>query len=407
MRLPRTTLVLAAIAGLTGCAASDKPEPEAALAEGAAAPAPPASTAPAPAPAPAPVEVRGVPKANAEQQAEYDAFAALGYKLAWRASPLVGKNRRTLFFDSFGDSLVFQDTGNFVTLLEAATGAPRWSTEVDAATTRFTGNALVGDRVYSASDNELFVLDAKTGNILERHHLAAVVNTPPIISGAIVVFGSPTGEVVGHSLASTYKQWGYRLRGAITSTPALVSGFNGADAAICVVSQGGEVLIADARNGSSFGHASVFAGLANNPVAAGETVYIAGTDQSIYAFDMRGGRQRWRVRTEQPISDQPVLHGDSLFVAVPGRGMLRLDTATGAVKWASKGVSGALIATRSGRLIVWDADTFTACALDMERGDVIERVTLEGVVRLVPERFEDGALYAVNAAGRVSKFGPR
>lgn len=400
MSTPRTTLALLAAAALGACASTEKPAADTGAAETPA----PASGAPA---KPAPIQVKGVPQATPEQQAEYDAFAALGYKLAWRANPLVGRNRRTLFLDSFDDVLIFQDTGNFVTLLEAATGAPRWSTEVDAATSRFTGNTVVGERVYSSSDNELFVLDARTGNILERHHLAVVVNTAPVIAGNIAVFGSPTGEVLGHNLASTYKQWGYRLRGSITARPALIPGFNGGDGAVGVVSQGGEVLVADSRNGASFGHATVFSGLANDPVASEDTLYVASTDQSVYAFDLRTGRQRWRERTEQPITDQPVLFGDSLYVGVPGRGMQRIDAATGSVKWSAKGVAGRLIATRTGRLIVWDAPSQTAYALDSERGDVIERVTLDGVVRLIAQKFEDGALYAVTERGRVSKFGPR
>lgn len=348
----------------------------------------------------APVPVKKTP------ETEYEKYHALGYTLAWRGFPLVSRRASAKFFDAFGDSLVFQDSANVLTVMDAGTGRNRWSAQVDESVARFTGNAVGNDRVYSSSDNELFVLDLKTGAVLERHKLAVVVDTPPVLVGNLAVFGSTTGEVLGHSLVSQYKLWAYRMSGPVTSAPVFVgrSGNFNTDA-LAAVAQTGEVLVLDPKTGASISRSKVFSGLTNRAVASEDLLYLASTDQSVYAIEIRTGAQRWRHRTERPLVEQPALHGGRLFVTIPGKGLTCFDGSSGDVLWSNAEQAGSVIGVRAGRLIVWDGTR--AASVDPERGDVVERVALEGVERLVSDPFEDGSLYAVTREGRVSKFSSR
>lgn len=345
------------------------------------------------------------PAVSAEQ-AEYDAYAALGYKLQWRGFPTVGRGHTAKIFEAFGDRLLFQDTGNSVTLLDAATGSTRWSTQPDTPLARFVGSTITGDRVYAASEGELFELDARTGELLQRHRLASVVNTRPVITGDLAVFGCAAGGVLGHNLRSTYKLWAYSTDVGITSdlAPAPGAGPN-STGPIAAVTQDGEVVILDPQSGRSVGRARFFGGVASNPIADRDTLYAASTDQSVYAVELRGGSIRWRYRTEQPITAQPTLHNGALYVHIPGEGLVSLDAATGAVRWRSPAVAGVVIAQRAGHLVVWDGAV--AATVDPARGDVVSRAEIPGLKRLIADPFVDGALYAVTPAGRVSKFGPK
>lgn len=339
-------------------------------------------------------------------ETEYEKYAALGYSLSWRGFPIVSRRAGTKFFDAFGETLVFQDSANVLTVMDSGTGRNRWSAQVDERVARFTGNAVRNDRVYCSSDNELFVLDLKTGAVLERHRLAVVVDTAPVLVGDLAVFGSTTGQVLGHSLVSHYKLWAYKLSGPVTSAPVFAgrSGNFNTDA-LAAVSQTGEVLVLDPKTGSSISRTKIYSGLANRAVASEEMLYLASTDQSVYAIELRTGAQRWRHRTERPIVEQPALHEGRLYVTIPEQGLTCFDASSGDVLWVNKGLGGSVVAVRNGRLIVWDGAA--AASVDPERGDVVDRVALEGVTKLVSEPFVDGSLYAVTGEGRVSKFSAR
>ncbi len=330
---------------------------------------------------------------------EIDKFAALGYRLEWRGVGLVSRGARTADFEVFDDIILYMDTGNVLTCIEASTGRSRWASEMDTELARFVGMTRRDDRVYAASQGELFVLDARTGEIVERHRLAVVVNTPPLIMGDMVILGGAAGEVLGHNLRSTYKQWGYRLTRSIQAQPVQ------AGDAVAVVSQGGDVLILDPQTGASLGRNRIFDELENNPAADEDAVYVASTDQSVYAFKRLGGELLWRDRNERPITDHPVVHNGRLYVSIAQRGMVCFDAATGEALWTAKDVKGHILGMSDGDLIAWDGTD--AVLLDASNGDEIIRVQFPGFAEMMMEGFDNGPIYTVTWDGRIARFSPR
>jgi outer membrane protein assembly factor BamB len=330
---------------------------------------------------------------------ELTPYQRLGLRIEWKGLPVVSRRQRPFSLDVFGDRLVFQDTGNTVTVMDASTGRNIWASEVDNPTARFIGNAREGDTLYSASDNELFEIDIRTGNIVERHRLAVVANSGPIIVGNIAVFGGAAGQLLGHNLLSTYKQWGYQLDGVITARPVLVNGV------VAAVSQRGEVVFVDPATGSSTGIGRVFSGLVNNPVAGDGLLFVASTDQSVYAFNPANGREVWRVRTPQPIVDQPAFVDGRLYVNIPGEGMTQFAAGSGARLWQNGSVAGRVLGKVNGRLLAWDGRR--AVLLDEDRGETVASVDLPNVLNLVMSAPVDGDLYALMRDGWIEKHSPR
>ena len=303
------------------------------------------------------------------------------------------------FLDVFGDRVVFQDSGNTMTVMDAATGRSIWAAEIDDPSSRFIGNARQGDRLLSSSDNELFILDIRTGEMLERHRLAVVANSGPTVAGNIACFGGAAGQLLGHNLSSTYKLWGYQLDGSISAKPVIVG------ETVAAVSQRGEIVFVNPANGTSTGITRIFSGLANNPVAGDGTLFIAGTDQSVYAFDPQGGRQIWRVRTPYPIVDQPTFVNGRLYVHVPNEGLTAYAAGSGAVLWKNPGVKGTVLGLRGGRLVAWDGER--AYVVDPDRGETVDTVALQGVHTLLMTNPVDGDLYVVMRDGWVERHSPR
>lgn len=331
----------------------------------------------------------------------YEAMAALGYRPQWNALATVTRGRTMAFFSAYPDILVAHESGNSISVLEASTGASRWRLDLAGPVTKFLGNIRDrrNDDILSMSETEVFVLDSRTGGLKDRQPLATISNTPPAQFGNILVYGCPTGEVQGHNLSSGFKQWGYQLEGAITVSPAPIGG------AVAVVSERGEVAILDPLSGSSLGRARIFHGPRSQPAATTTTLFIASTDQSIWAFGAEGGEPLWRVRTERALTGQPVVHQGVVFVPVPDLGLSAYQAGTGEHLWSATGVSGSVIAVRRGRLIVREQDE--ALAIDPLTGQILERAAMKGVWRMVPDAFVDGNMYLVEPRGRVQKFSPR
>ncbi len=344
-----------------------------------------------------------MPRTPLRQPVDHDAYGELGFRIAWQGFPVMGDDARVKHFDVFDDAIVIHSESNVVTLMDASTGANRWAREVGDPIVTFVGNTMEGGELFVSSDNELFILDANTGEVIDKDDLAVVVSTPPRVVYPIVVYGSGSGEVLGHNLETGFKLWGYKLRGSITARPASLG-----DNLVGVVSQGGDAIIIDSRTGSSTLRARIFGGLDNDPVAGDDSMYIASLDQSIYGFSSRGSSWDWRIRTDQPLREQPWLVDEVLYVEIPDEGFAALDAAyQGERLWTNPDISGAVIGLRGGDLIVFSKSDQTVFRVDPEHGDIIAQARVNNVERMTMFPRAGGNLYAVSPRGIVSKFTPR
>ncbi|MEQ8745800.1 PQQ-binding-like beta-propeller repeat protein [Pyruvatibacter sp.] len=335
-------------------------------------------------------------------QSSYDRYRDLGYRLDWKSYIVVGRGNTVTHFRAFDDALLAQDSGNVLSFLATDTGAVRWSTDLAGDLTRFVGLGRYRERVVSASQSELFLLDPKTGDLRDRQKYSSIVNTRPVVnSNGIAIFGTPTGRVAAHNVLAGYGMWAYGVSGAVTASPVLIQ-----DDLVGVVSDKGDVIFIDVRSGSARGGAKIYGGVDNNPVTDGRYLYIASRDQSIWCFDSYGrDALQWRIRTQAPITGQPVLHDGRLFVAIPGEGFTAVDTRSGLRDWVAPDVDGDLLAVHDDNLVVWNGKVATI--LDGRRGSVVDRIELGHLAFLTTDKLVDGALYAVQPDGAIARYVPR
>ena len=326
---------------------------------------------------------------------DHEGFAALGYRLLWSGAAVVSTRASVEHAELLGDAVVVQETGNAVSLIQTETGRTVWSTTMGGRLTRFVGLAREGDRILVASDIELYVLSAQTGDLLDRQSLDLVVNTRPVVADGAAFFGSATGRVLAHDLRTGLGRWQYQLRGSIRADPVLVGERVG------LVSETGDVIVLNPASGTASARSSVFGAPAGAPAASDGLIAFASRDQSAYAFDASGGDRLWRYRTESPlVSSLTVIDGVAYF-AVPGQGMVGLDAASGAEIWSSKEASGVAVGLVGERLLVRDGDTLL---LADDRGDVIARVIVPGLETVTMSDPLGGDLFLVTKSGAVSRF---
>jgi outer membrane protein assembly factor BamB len=295
--------------------------------------------------------------------------------------------------------LFIHDDRNVLTARDAGTGRIRWSVSMGSELARIVGVELVGGRVYSFSTADVQILDVDSGSLVDRQKLEVLVNTEPLNDWPLFVFGTVTGEVLAHDGSIGFKEWGYQLEGRITQ-PAVDTG-----SAIGVVSQGGQFVLLDPRTGRRFGRIQeMFDGAGAEPVTDGRTVFIASLDQSLYAVDAADATERWRLRTEYPLTDQPVVHRGVVYQAVPFRGLVAIGAARGDIRWTADDVFGRVVRIDrdADELLVWDGRHLVT--VGMERGDERSRREIPGVARLITTDLVGGDLYTEYADGRLSKF---
>lgn len=329
-----------------------------------------------------------------------DALARIGYRPEWTAYAPVSDGAELAHFDVLDDALIAQDSASVLSLLSPVSGEVRWSNPLASSLTRFVG--VVRDRatIIACSESDAYFVDAGTGALTSRQHFSRVVNTPPAQDGGVLIFGTAGNMAFAHNTANGFPAWLYGVDGPVDVAPARLN-----DNATCIVTQNGEVLFADPRTGSGLGRARIFAApgtpLGHSPSA----VYIAGSDQSLWAFAPGHDRPLWRVRTDAPLRSPPVVAGPNVICTIPSSGLTAFDAATGKQVWSAGTVDGVVIAKRADTLLVWNGRVATL--VDAARGDVIARAELPQVVRLHPASFDGSVVYAVARSGAIYKLAAR
>lgn len=341
--------------------------------------------------------------------ARFEDWREMGYRLDWIGLPFLGSQpgARLVNINAFSDIIAAQIDDSTVSVLDAANGERRWSTDLTGPLTKWVGmtrDPADSNRLMVASESEAFVLAVSTSNLLVRERFARVVNTAPIWIGRNAYFGTNTGEILAHVVGRGIKQWGFMASGSIDAQPVTIGD------TLASVSAGGDVTFLS-LDGTLRGRNRVLSAVVADPVTDGNSFYIASLDQSVWAFEPNG-RQLWRHRTAGRLTTSPTVWNGTVFVDVPGAGLVALDAATGQAKWGEKGgdgseksrAKGTVIATRAGRLLVHDASGNTLTLVDPETGDIVKEISIKGIDRIVTDTFNDGALYAVSGNLRVAKF---
>lgn len=334
-------------------------------------------------------------------------WRTMGYSMVWVGYPFpaIGEANAIKFVDISNNAIVAQEKGSVVSLLEAGNGQVRWTNQLASSLTNFVGldfadgiSAGTGGAVVAQSEAEAFVLAGASGSLLSRDRLPRVATTAGVVMNGSVIYGSATGEVVSVKLGTALKNWGFLAQGTMRTDPVAIG------ETACFVSQAGDVVFLDTFAGRLIGRNRTYGGLESKPTTDGNAVYVASTDQSVWAFSPTG-QTMWRYRTPQRLTAQPVAIDGTLYIDVPGDGMTALDAQTGAIRWHNTNVGGTVVGIRKSRILVFEKGVLTA--LESKKGAFVSSIKTPGITRLIAEKPVDGELYAITDSNLIVKFSAR
>jgi outer membrane protein assembly factor BamB len=246
------------------------------------------------------------------------------------------------------DRRLFLGTNHGLVLsVQAATGRVLWKRQFAGcvAASPAVGNGIVyigfmdPPPCRGTAPSFLAALDARTGRTVWRFR-CGVVETPPLLAGGHVYFGSWDHRVYSVDARTGRLAWSFATGDRVKGGVAFAGG------TIFAGSYDGRLYALDARTGRlrwAAGNGGL-GGLYATPSVARGRVFVGSTDGHVYAFSASSGRPLWSLRTGSFVYSPVALAGGSAFVGSYDHRLYALSQATGRIRWtfaAGAPISGA------------------------------------------------------------------
>lgn len=193
--------------------------------------------------------------------------------------------------------------------------------EVRGTPTYSTGVVYVG-----SYDNNLYALNAATGEFIWKYPTeGGVVSKPAVLEGN-VYFGSEDKRLYVVSARSGKIVWTYYTEGPVRSSPVLAEGH------IFVGSDDGNLHAINAMAGRRAWRMEAGAPVRSTPLVQGELVYFGCENGDFFCLDFRGGI-KWRYRAKRGITSSTTFARGIVFFTSVDAVLYALDAKTGFVIW--------------------------------------------------------------------------
>ncbi len=336
----------------------------------------------------------------------------IDYKIAWESAIALSAEGQAATIYPYDDYVLAAETGrNILTALTTRDGRAAWEYPVGASLEHLRGVTRLDNEILASTQSDLYFLDVATGRLRQQQRYAPkdAALTAGVVFGPFLIYGTSDGRIVYHHLGVGLMKTAYRLETAQSIThPPLVLGNE-----FAVITQSGGIHLMDGANNSRIWSAAVRDPVKATPAIDDFAIYVAGTDQSLWAFRIADGKLVWRFRCQQPLTDDPKLIDGVIYQAEPGRGLHAIDSTTGVEKWLSPDVrGGTVVARKNGQLIVWDKDdsrgaTGSTFYRLLERdGSVLGKAYCPSISIVESDRIENGTIYGMSRSGRIIKLIP-
>lgn len=256
--------------------------------------------------------------------------------------------------------------------LDAKTGEQRWSRSVGVPLR--SAPTVNGGRVFAVTqDNQVFALNAETGEILWNHQGIAesaglLASSSPAVSGDTVVVAYSSGELFALRVENGRVAWSDTLsrQGRMTPLAALndISGQPVIDRGrVYALSHSGRMVAIDLRTGQRQWDKTI-AGT-QTPWIAGDFIYLVTTDADLVCLTREEGKVRWITHLGQ--FDNP-------------------EDREGPIYWSGPTLAG-------DRLLVTSSNGF-AVSLSPYTGELLGRLEMPTAVLIAPV-VADGTVYVL------------
>jgi len=189
------------------------------------------------------------------------------------------------------------------------------------------GKVFIGSR-----DNQLYALDATSGDIVWKFETEKWIDSSPAVDEAQVYFTSRDGHLYCVNIADGSLKWKHNTGGSDFSSPVISDGkvFAGAGFPTNLI------YAVDQETGQRLWQKEAEQAVYSSPALWGNNVYIGANDSKIYCLNKSTGELVWEYKTRGGIyMASPVIDGDKVYIAAGDSdwSVLCLKADTGELVW--------------------------------------------------------------------------
>jgi outer membrane protein assembly factor BamB len=177
-----------------------------------------------------------------------------------------------------------------------------------------------------AYDNNLYALNAATGEFIWKYPTDGGIVSKPAIYDNCIYFGSEDERLHVISPHSGRVVWTYFTEGPIRSSPHI------ADRHVFIGSDDAHLHIVNASTGRRALKVDLGAPIRSTPLVQGEYVYVGVESGELFCIDFRG-KIKWRVRSKRAITSSPTVAEDVIYYGSVDGMLYAVDAQSGWSIW--------------------------------------------------------------------------
>jgi len=175
-------------------------------------------------------------------------------------------------------------------------------------------------------DNNLYALNASTGEFLWKYPTEGGIVSKPAIFENNIYFGSEDGKLHVVSLRTRKTTWTYETEAPVRSSP------NISERHVFIGSDDGFMHVINAVSGRRAWRVDAGAPVRSTPCVYGDSVYFGSESGDFYCVDFRGNI-RWRSKAKRAITSSPQVSENNIYFCSMDATLYALDAKTGWVIW--------------------------------------------------------------------------
>ena len=210
--------------------------------------------------------------------------------------------------------------------LDAKTGQFVWkyATEGGIASSPFVWQDTV---LVGSEDRILYAINAGTGGLVWTCPTGERIRSSPRVEYSQVFFGSDDGHLYAVSTQSGRVTWKFEALRPIRSSPVIV------DDVVYFGSDDSHVYALDIQNGNLKWKFRANRGITSSPAVDEGLVFVGSTDWNVYALDARTGWAVWRCRTNNAVISSPAISEGCLYIGSVDGSLYDIEVKSGRVIW--------------------------------------------------------------------------
>jgi serine/threonine protein kinase len=202
---------------------------------------------------------------------------------------------------------------------------PLWTFECEDEI-RGTATFHNGMIFTGAYDNNIYALNAATGEFIWKYAAEGGIVSKPAIYENNVYFGSEDSRVYVVSQRIGAIVWSYYTDGPVRSSPHI------SERHVFIGSDDNHLHVINASNGRQVLTVDVGAPIRSTPLVHNDVVFFGSEGGEFYCTDFRG-QIKWRVRAKRAITSSPVVFDDAIYFGSMDTTIYAVDLKTGWVIW--------------------------------------------------------------------------